>query len=191
MTDDTELHLLELHAGLEHAAQSAGLLDIAYRTVDSPVGELLLASTERGIVRVAYQREGFDDVLQLLATRVSPRVLRSPARLDKAATELEEYFAGTRRAFDLPLDFALSHGFRRTVQAILPTIAYGSTATYSQLATAAGSPRAMRAVGSACATNPLPVIVPCHRVLRTDGSLGGYVGGLEAKTTLLGLESAT
>ena len=191
MTDDTELHLLELHAGLEHAAQSAGLLDIAYRTVDSPVGELLLASTERGIVRVAYQREGFDDVLQLLATRVSPRVLRSPARLDKAATELEEYFAGTRRAFDLPLDFALSNGFRRTVQAILPTIAYGSTATYSQLATAAGSPRAMRAVGSACATNPLPVIVPCHRVLRTDGSLGGYVGGLEAKTTLLGLESAT
>ncbi|WP_243062855.1 methylated-DNA--[protein]-cysteine S-methyltransferase [Humibacter sp. RRB41] len=190
MTDDTTLHLEELHTRLAQGAQDAGLLDIAYRTVDSPVGELLLAATERGIVRIAFHREGFDDVLQTLSTKVSPRVLRSPARLDAAATELEQYFEGKRRGFDLPLDFSLSHGFRRAVQGILPTIAYGSTASYAQVAAAAGSPRAMRAVGSACATNPLPLVVPCHRVLRTDGSLGGYAGGLEAKSALLHLESA-
>ncbi|HWD61796.1 MAG TPA: methylated-DNA--[protein]-cysteine S-methyltransferase [Humibacter sp.] len=190
MTDDTALHLDELHARLEQRAQDAGLLDVAYRTVDSPVGELLLATTERGIVRIAFQREGFDEVLQTLSAKVSPRVLRSPALLDDAATELDEYFEGKRRGFDLPLDFSLSHGFRRAVQGILPTIAYGSTASYAQVAAAAGSPRAMRAVGSACATNPLPLVVPCHRVLRTDGSLGGYAGGLEAKSTLLHLEAA-
>ncbi|GAB3386910.1 methylated-DNA--[protein]-cysteine S-methyltransferase [Humibacter soli] len=196
MTNDTtglidQGRLDRLHARLERAAHNAGLLDVAYRTVDSPVGELLLATTERGVVRVAYEREGFDDVLQTISTKVSPRVLRSPARLDVVARELDEYFAGDRRGFDVPLDFALSHGFRRVVQGILPTIAYGSTASYAEVAAAAGSPRAMRAVGSACATNPLPLLVPCHRVVRTDGSLGGYAGGVEAKTTLLRLETAT
>ncbi|MGN6126482.1 MAG: methylated-DNA--[protein]-cysteine S-methyltransferase [Humibacter sp.] len=196
MTDDTaglldQDRLDELHAKLERAAQDAGLLDVAYRTVDSPVGELLLATTERGVVRVAYEREGFDDVLQTIATRVSPRVLRSPARLDVVARELDEYFAGDRRGFDIPLDFALSHGIRRVVQGILPTIAYGSTASYAEVAAAAGSPRAMRAVGTACATNPLPLLVPCHRVVRTDGTLGGYAGGVEAKTTLLRLETTS
>lgn len=196
MTDDTtqlidQGRLDELHATLERAAQDAGLLDVAYRTVDSPVGELLLATTERGVVRVAYEREGFDDVLQTISTRVSPRVLLSPARLDVVARELDEYFAGDRRGFDVPLDYALSHGFRRVVQGILPTIAYGSTASYAEVAAAAGSPRAMRAVGTACATNPLPLLVPCHRVVRTDGSLGGYAGGVEAKTTLLRLETAS
>lgn len=185
---DTDLTALQ--ARLAAAAVEHGLLDVAYRTIDSPIGTLLLAATEKGLVRVAFEREGFEAVLEVLATRVSPRVLRSPRRLDVAAAELEEYFSGTRRRFDLPLDYAMSSGFRQVVQQYLPHIAYGSTRTYQDVATEVGNPKAVRAVGSACATNPLPVVVPCHRVLRTDGSLGGYLGGLEAKTTLLTLEKA-
>lgn len=179
-----------LHDRVVEAARRDGLLDVAYRTVDTPVGPLLLAATNAGLVRVAYEREDFDAVLGTLAERLSPRILRSPARLDDAARQLDEYFAGHRRAFDLRLDHALSTGFRRTVQGWLPDIAYGHTATYGEVATAVGNPKAVRAVGSACATNPLPVVVPCHRVLRSDGSLGGYVGGPQAKTTLLTLERA-
>ncbi len=180
-----------LHALLERAAGEAGLLDVAYRTVDSPVGPLLLAATERGLVRVAYAREDHDRVLQHLATTLSPRVLKAPARLDVAAHELDEYFTGRRTRFDLPLDHALSSGkFRRVVLAHLPDIAYGSTASYAALAALAGRPAAVRAVGTACATNPLPVVVPCHRVVRSDGSIGQYVGGSEAKQVLLSLESA-
>lgn len=179
-----------LHDRVVEAARRDGLLDVAYRTVDTPVGPLLLAATDTGLVRVAYEREDFDAVLGTLAERLSPRILRSPARLDDAARQLDEYFAGHRRAFDLRLDHALSAGFRRTVQGWLPDIAYGHTATYGEVAAAVGNPKAVRAVGSACATNPLPVVVPCHRVLRSDGSLGGYVGGPQAKTTLLTLERA-
>jgi methylated-DNA-[protein]-cysteine S-methyltransferase len=179
-----------LHDRVVEAARRDGLLDVAYRTVDTPVGPLLLAATDAGLVRVAYEREDFDAVLGTLAERLSPRILRSPARLDDAARQLDEYFAGHRRAFDLRLDHALSAGFRRTVQGWLPDIAYGHTATYGEVAAAVGNPKAVRAVGSACATNPLPVVVPCHRVLRSDGSLGGYVGGPQAKTTLLTLERA-
>lgn len=179
-----------LHARLAAAADDAGILDVAYRTIDTPVGALLLAATERGLVRVAYDREDHDRVLAQLADGVSPRVLRAPARLDTAARELDEYFAGRRRGFDLPLDFQLSHGFRRTVLTHLREIGYGTTASYAVVAAAAGSPRAVRAVGSACATNPLPVVVPCHRVVRSDGAIGGYVGGPEAKRTLLRLEAA-
>jgi methylated-DNA-[protein]-cysteine S-methyltransferase len=179
-----------LHARLVAAAAEEGILDVAYRTVDTPVGPLLLAATERGLVRVAYASEGHDAVLGQLAAAVSPRVLLAPARLDAAATELEEYFAGRRNLFDLPLDLRLSAGFRRTVLSRLPSIGYGTTATYAAVAAAAGNPRAVRAVGTACATNPLPVVVPCHRVVRSDGSLGGYVGGLAAKRTLLALEAA-
>lgn len=179
-----------LHDRVVEAARRDGLLDVAYRTVDTPVGPLLLAATDTGLVRVAYEREDFDAVLGTLAERLSPRILRSPARLDDAARQLDEYFAGHRRAFDLRLDHALSAGFRRTVQGWLPDIAYGHTATYGEVAAAVGNPKAVRAVGSACATNPLPVVVPCHRVLRSDGSLGGYVGGPRAKTTLLTLERA-
>jgi methylated-DNA-[protein]-cysteine S-methyltransferase len=183
-------HELEsLHRKLSEAAEREGLLDVAYRTVDSPVGSLLLAATSRGLVRVAFAGEGHDAVLQTLATRLSPRILRSPSRLDDVARELDEYFAGHRRTFDLPLDLSLSSGFRRTVLDHLPDIAFGRTETYTQVATAVGNPRAVRAVGSACATNPLPVVVPCHRVLRSDGSLGGYLGGLDAKRALLALES--
>jgi methylated-DNA-[protein]-cysteine S-methyltransferase len=178
-----------LHARLAADAAEAGILDVAYRTVDTPVGTLLLAATEKGLVRVAYASQDHDRVLEELAASVSPRVLLAPARLDKAAAELEEYFAGRRSTFDLPLDFQLSHGFRRAVLSHLPAIGYGTTASYAAVAAAAGSPRAVRAVGMACATNPLPVVVPCHRVVRSDGSLGGYAGGVDAKQALLRLES--
>ena len=163
---------------------------VAYRTVDSPLGPLLLAATEQGLLRVAYAREDHDQVLAQLASSVSARVLRAPARTDLAARELEEYFAGQRTAFDLPLDLRLSTGFRRTVLTHLADIAYGTTASYAAVAGAAGNPGAVRAVGTACATNPLPVVLPCHRVIRSDGSAGQYVGGVDAKRTLLSLESA-
>jgi methylated-DNA-[protein]-cysteine S-methyltransferase len=179
-----------LHARLVAAAAAEGVLDIGYRTIDTPVGVLLLAATERGLVRVAYDREGHDQVLETLAARVSPRILRAPERLDEVAWEIEEYFTGGRRVFDVPLDFRLSAGFRRTVLAHLPEIGYGHTESYAQVAAAAGSPRAVRAVGTACATNPLPIVVPCHRVVRSDGSPGGYAGGPDAKRRLLTLEGA-
>ncbi len=129
-------------------------------------------------------------MLAALAARISPRILHAPARLDQAARELEEYFGGRRTLFDLPLDLRLSTGFRRDVLAHLIEVAYGTTTSYASLALAAGNPKAVRAVGSACATNPLPVVVPCHRVLRSDGGVGGYLGGLDAKRTLLSLEAA-
>lgn len=178
-----------LHARLVADAQRAGVLDVAYRTVDTPVGSLLLAATDEGLVRVAYDREGHDAVLATLSTRVSPRILRAPARLDDVSRQLDEYFSGARRLFELPLDLRLAKGFRRTVLAHLPAIAYGHTESYAQVAMAAGSPKAVRAVGTACATNPLPVVVPCHRVVKSDGSFGGYLGGPDAKRMLLALEA--
>ena len=180
----------DLRSRLSAQAGERGLVDVAYRTLETPVGPLLLAATETGLVRVAFEREGFDAVLESLAQRISPRVLEAPHRLDAAAAELDEYFAGRRHSFDVPLDFALSSGFRRSVQTSLPGIDYGRTRSYKEIAELVGSPRAVRAVGAACATNPLPVVLPCHRVLRSDGGLGGYIGGLEAKTALLSLEKA-
>jgi methylated-DNA-[protein]-cysteine S-methyltransferase len=179
-----------LRTRLVSEAGARGLLDVAYRTIDSPLGSLLLATTERGLVRVAYETENHDRVLETLATRVSPRILMAPARLDAAARELDEYFSGRRRMFDLAVDLQLARGFRLDVLRNLTHVGYGQTRTYAALATATGNPKAVRAVGTACATNPLPVIVPCHRVVRSDGSLGGYVGGLDAKRALLRLESA-
>lgn len=187
---DTPDDLLRLRARLAEDAQVEGLLDVAYRTVDSPVGRLLLAATDLGLVRVAYAREDHDTVLQALADRISPRILAAPARLDAAARQLEEYFAGGRHTFDLPLDWQLAAGFRAAVLHRLPDIGYGRTASYASVAALAGRPRAVRAVGTACATNPLPVVIPCHRVVRSDGSLGGYLGGVEAKRALLTLENA-
>ena len=187
-SDETDLR--RLHARLVDAAQADGLLDIGYRTIDSPVGTLLLAATELGLVRVAYEVENHDEVLQNLADRISPRVLEAPGRLDVVARELDQYFDGHRHTFDLPLDWQLSSGFRRIVLGHLSDIDYGHTASYGAVAKLAGNPKAVRAVGTACATNPLPVVVPCHRVLRSDGALGGYLGGVEAKRTLLDLESA-
>lgn len=187
--DDEEANA-RLQARLVDAAEREGLLDVAYRLFDSPVGSLLLAATDAGLVRVAYEREGHDGVLGRLATAVSPRVLHAPRRLDDVSRQLEEYFAGRRTAFELRLDRRLSSGFRAEVQAWLPSIGYGHTATYAEIAAAVGNPRAVRAVGTACATNPLPVVVPCHRVIRSDGSLGRYAGGDEAKHALLTLETA-
>jgi methylated-DNA-[protein]-cysteine S-methyltransferase len=185
---ETPEHLRELRDRLAAMAQAEGILDVAYRTVDSPVGTLLLAATELGLVRVAYAREDHDAVLQSLSDRISPRILNAPERLDTTARELDEYFSGRRRVFDVALDWRLSSGFRNTVLRRLPDIAYGHTATYSDVAQLAGSPKAVRSVGTACATNPLPVVVPCHRVVRANGSLGDYLGGVEAKRILLTLE---
>ncbi len=180
-----------LRARLTTAAAAEGILDVAYRTLDTPVGPLLLAATEQGLVRVAYPAQGHDAALQDLADRISPRVLAAPARLDPVARELDDYFAGRRHDFDLPLDWRLAHGFRATVLHHLATdVAYGRTASYGALAALAGNPKAVRAVGTACATNPLPVVVPCHRIVRSDGSMGNYAGGVEAKRALLDLEAA-
>lgn len=165
-------------------------LDVVYRVVDSPVGSLLLAATEAGLVRVAYAAQDHDSVLADLARRIGPRVLRTAAGLDEVVGQLDAYFAGSRSSVDVPLDLRLAHGFRRQVLDHLRAIPAGRTETYAEVARSAGSPRAVRAVGSACASNPVPIVVPCHRVVRTDGSMGGYVGGSEAKAWLLAREAA-
>jgi methylated-DNA-[protein]-cysteine S-methyltransferase len=171
-------------------AAAEGLIDVAYATADSPVGPILLAATPRGLVRVAFATERRDDVLMELAGDVSPRVLESPAELDEARRELDQYFERRRQRFDLPLDWRLSHGFRRDALKQLVRVPYGATVTYSELASRAGNPRAQRAAGSACGSNPIPIVVPCHRVVRTGGAIGNYGGGPEIKEFLLGLEGA-
>lgn len=181
--------LAGLHARLADSAASEGILDIAYRTVDTPVGSLLLAATDQGLVRVAYPGQGHDTVLGDLAKRISSRILHVPGRLDPVARELDEYFTGRRRAFDLRLDLHLATAFRRRVLAELTAIGYGRTASYGDIAESVGNPRAVRAVGTACATNPLPLVVPCHRVVHANGSPGGYAGGAKAKARLLELEA--
>lgn len=181
--------LSRLHDVLVARAAADGLLDVAYRTVDSPVGPLLLARTPAGVVRVAFAVQDHDAVLQDLAARVSPRVLEAPGALDDVARELDEYFTGARHTFDVPVDLRLTAGFRRSVVEHLPDIPYGRTASYAQVAASAGSPRAVRAVGTACALNPVPLVVPCHRVVRSDGSPGRYAGGDAAKQALLDLEA--
>jgi methylated-DNA-[protein]-cysteine S-methyltransferase len=190
VTPPTPSELRVLHEGLAARAEGDGLLDVAYRTLDSPVGTLLLAATPAGLVRVAYEGEGIDIVLEVLARKVSPRILHAPKRLDDTARQLGEYFSGDRHRFALPLDLSLSGGFRRTVLTYLPGIEYGTTASYREVAEGVDNPKAVRAVGTACATNPLPVIIPCHRVIRTDGLIGSYLGGPEVKRQLLHLESA-
>jgi methylated-DNA-[protein]-cysteine S-methyltransferase len=189
-TPDDAVTLDRLRARLAATADDQALLDVAYRTLDSPLGSLLLAATDRGLVRVAFAGEGHDAVLQELADRVSPRVLRAPRRLDAAARELDEYFGHARSAFDLPLDLRLATGFRREVLEQLRGVAYGTTTSYAGLAARTHSPRAVRAVGTACATNPIPLVIPCHRVIRSDGTIGSYRGGAAAKQTLLALEAA-
>jgi methylated-DNA-[protein]-cysteine S-methyltransferase len=171
-------------------AEQEGLLDVAYAEIDSPVGRLLLATTPHGLVRVSFPIEPSEKVLEELAGSVSPRILESPTKLDEARRELESYFEGRLIDFDLPLDWQLTHGFYRKVLRATARIPYGQTRNYKQMATKAGSPRAVRATGSALGSNPLPIIVPCHRVLRTGGALGGYGGGLDTKQALLELEGA-
>jgi methylated-DNA-[protein]-cysteine S-methyltransferase len=170
-------------------AAAEGLLDVAYSTVDSPLGPLMAATTPRGLVRLSYSTFRDDDVvLADLARRVSPRVLEAPARLDAVRRELDEYFEGRRTGFDLPIDWALTRGFTTAVLRATAQVGFGQTTTYAEVAGAAGSPRAVRAAGNSLGSNPMPIVVPCHRVLRTGGGLGGYTGGLENKEFLLRLE---
>jgi len=171
-------------------AAAEGLTDVAYATVDSPFGALLVASTARGLVRVAFRPEPADEVLDELSRRISPRVLEAPGMLDAIRRELDEYFAGARRDFDVALDWRLSRGFAERVLRATARIPYGSVSTYMSMATAAGNPRAYRAAGNALGSNPIPIVVPCHRVLATGGGLGGYGGGLPMKKALLELEGA-
>ncbi len=171
-------------------AQEAGLLDVAYCPHETPVGRLLLASTPAGVVRLAYSEDDEDDqrVLATLARKVSPRILAAGARLDQARRELDEYFAGRRRRFELALDWQLTRGFGRDVLRATARIPFGGVSNYLRVAGEAGSPRGARAAGNALGANPLPIIVPCHRVLTTGGGLGGYTGGTWRKQVLLQLE---
>ncbi|GFG76298.1 methylated-DNA--[protein]-cysteine S-methyltransferase [Mycobacterium botniense] len=187
---DETAALARLHAELERSADRHGLLDVAYRTLETPVGVLLLAATDVGLLRVAFDVENHAAVLAALASSVSPRILRAPARLDDAARQLEEYFARRRTHFELPIDLRLVTGFRRTVIEYLRSIGYGQRKSYAGVAAGIGNPRAVRAVGTACAHNPLPVVIGCHRVVRSDGSPGHYAGGARAKALLLDLEAA-
>jgi len=173
---------------LTERASAEGLLDVAYTTADSPFGTLLLATTPKGLVRVGLPNQDADELLVDLATRVSPRVLEAPAPLDEARRELDLYFDGKLTEFELPLDWQLSRDFRRRVLRAIARIPYGQTRSYTQMATSAGNERAVRAAGTACGANPLPLVVPCHRVLRSGGALGGYGGGLPMKEGLLRLE---
>jgi methylated-DNA-[protein]-cysteine S-methyltransferase len=175
---------------LVERADSAGLIDIAYAPVDSPFGTLVAAVTDRGLVRLTFPEERTDAALERLAARVSPRILESPRRLDPVRRELDEYFAGTRQSFEVPLDWSLVGPFARRVLGAAAAIPYGSVLTYTQVAGKAGSPRGSRAAGNALGSNPIPIVVPCHRVLRLGGALGGYAGGLERKRRLLELEGA-
>ena len=170
-------------------ADVEGLVDVGWVVEDTPVGPLTLAATPAGVVRIGFG--GDERVLEELASEVSPRVVRLPGRLDEVRRELEEYFAGRRRRFDVPVDRRLSRGYRRTVlEALSREVPYGHTVSYKELAERTGNPKASRAVGSAMATNPIPIVVPCHRVLRTGGALGGYGGGLDTKVWLLRHEGA-
>lgn len=176
---------------LTEAFAAAGLIDVAYAIEQTPVGRLLLAATPRGLLRVAYLDgdAGEDQVLATLAERISPRVLAAPARLDAPRRELDEFFAGRRRSFETPIDWRMTRiGFPQRVLRATSKIPFGETASYKQVASRAGSPRAYRAAGNALGTNPLPIVVPCHRVLHSGGGLGGYTGGLDRKRTLLALE---
>ncbi|MCL2420006.1 MAG: methylated-DNA--[protein]-cysteine S-methyltransferase [Conexibacteraceae bacterium] len=176
---------------LTDAFAAAGLIDVAYAIEPTPVGRLLLATTPRGLVRVAYLDADDDEdrALAELAERISPRVLAAPGRLDAPRRELDEFFAGRRRSFETPLDWRMTHtGFAQRVLRATKRIPFGETSSYQQVASRAGSPRAYRAAGNALGANPLPIVVPCHRVLHAGGGLGGYTGGLERKQALLALE---
>jgi methylated-DNA-[protein]-cysteine S-methyltransferase len=172
-------------------ASEEGLLDVAYATVDAPIGEVVVAATDRGLVRVGLPGESVDDVLNHLAQGVSPRILAYPKRLDEARRELDQYFEGKRQQFDLPLDWRLSHpGFYRRVLRATARVPCGEVITYTDAAKRAGSPRAFRAAGTALGSNPIPIVVPCHRVVRSGGDIGNYGGGPELKRYLLEHEHA-
>jgi methylated-DNA-[protein]-cysteine S-methyltransferase len=189
-TPVAELDRKALTAGLAHRAATSGLLDVAYAELDSPIGELIVFVTPRGLLRVKYADEPIEGVLAEVATRVSPRILRAPSRTDEVRRELDGYFALRRRSFDLPIDWSLVHGFAGGVLRQTARIPFGDVRSYGQVAAQAGSPRAARAAGNALGSNPIPIVVPCHRVLHADGKLGGYSGGLDRKRFLLALEGS-
>lgn len=180
----------DLLARLVARAADEGLLDVAYARVDSPLGPLVVAVTPAGLARVAYEESngGLDAVVSDLAARISPRVLEAPARLDDVRRQLEEYFERRRDRFDVPVDLSLARGFGRHILEATAAIPFGQTRSYREVAEAAGNVKATRAAGNALGANPLPIVVPCHRVLRTGGGLGGYTGGLERKQALLRIE---
>jgi methylated-DNA-[protein]-cysteine S-methyltransferase len=198
MTDDLErrlarsdlppLDLDALRGRLAAAASAAGLVDVAYGFLDSPLGRLAVMVTPRGLVRLSYGDEAIEAQLDELADRVSPRILEAPERTDAVRRELEEYFAGARRRFDLPIDWTLVRGFAGHVLRATARIPFGHVSSYREVAADAGSPNAYRAAGNALGSNPIPIVVPCHRVLHAGGGLGGYTGGLERKRFLLDLE---
>ena len=177
-------------ARLAERAAREELLDVAYTTLDSPFGALLVASTPKGLVRLAFPEESAEQFLERLSLRLSPRILHAPARFDTVARELDEYFAGNRRAFETQLDWSLIGPFGRKVLGVTAAIPYGDVLSYKEVAGEAGSPRGSRAAGNALGANPIPIVIPCHRVLRTGGNLGGYGGGIERKRWLLELEGA-
>jgi methylated-DNA-[protein]-cysteine S-methyltransferase len=181
----------EFSARLLERAEAEGLVDVAYATLDTPIGTVVVAATPRGLVRVGLPNHDPEKVVASLADGISPRVLEHPGRLDEARRELEEYFEGKRRRFDLPLDWRLSHpGFYRRVLRATAKVPFGRVITYRDAATRAGSPQAVRAAGTAVGSNPIPIVVPCHRVIRSDGGVGNYGGGPEMKRFLLELERA-
>jgi methylated-DNA-[protein]-cysteine S-methyltransferase len=171
-------------------AAAEGAADVTYAQVDSPLGRLVAARTGEGLVRLAYEdfNGGLDAVLDHLGTRLSPRIVEVPSRFDDLRRELDDYFAGRRQGFDLPIDWSLSAGFTRRILQAINAIPFGEVSNYREVAARAGNPKATRAAGNACGANPIPIVVPCHRVLRTGGGLGGYTGGVEKKETLLRLE---
>jgi methylated-DNA-[protein]-cysteine S-methyltransferase len=177
-------------ASLARRAEADGLLDVAYCTVDSPLGALTVMVTSRGLVRLSYPGEGIDEQLQELADRVSPRILAAPGRTDEVRRQLDAYFEHRRQTFDLAIDWRLVRGFAGDVLRATARIPFGSVSSYREVAARAGSPNAYRAAGNALGSNPIPIVVPCHRVLHAGGGLGGYTGGLERKRYLLELEGA-
>ena len=194
-TFDTTVRRLDVEArsraaadALADAAREAGLLDVAYAMVDSPFGPLLVATTRRGLVRLAYPNEPVDDALDELAGRVSARVLEAPSSVDAVRRQLDEYFVGDRQRFETPIDWSLTRGFTTKVLQATARVPFGSVTTYREVAGRAGNDRAYRAAGNALGSNPIPIVVPCHRVLHSGGGLGGYTGGLERKEFLLRLE---
>lgn len=200
MTDDLERRLADeartgpdvdldrLREALARRAADDGLLDVAHGTYDSPLGTLTVVVTPRGLVRLSYPGEGIAAVLDELADRVSPRILAAPERTDTVRRQLDEYFDGARHGFDVPIDWRLVRGFAGNVLRATARIPFGRVSSYRQVATEAGSPNAYRAAGNALGSNPIPIVVPCHRVLHAGGGLGGYTGGLDRKRFLLRLE---
>jgi methylated-DNA-[protein]-cysteine S-methyltransferase len=184
----TDLDLARLHAAVARRAADEGLLDVAYGIYESPLGPLTVMVTPRGLVRLSYPGEGVPAQLDEIAARISPRILEAPERTDPVRRQLDEYFAGSRHGFDVPIDWRLVRGFAGDVLRATAHIPFGSVSSYREVATAAGSPNAYRAAGNALGSNPVPIVVPCHRVLHAGGGLGGYTGGLERKRFLLGLE---